>query len=319
MQETIRWGIIGTGDVAERKGGPALYQAARSSLVGVTNRTLDRAKDFSARHGNPRVHESVDSLLADDDIDAVYIATHPDTHADFTERAALAGKHVLCEKPMAMSVDQADRMINACKAKKVSLSVAFYRREFPAVKKAKDLFEAGAIGRPLSIHAQTYSAFASNEANPWRLDKSTSGGGFLMDVGSHRLDLFGHFFGKPKDVAGWDARQTLSQEVEDAAVVSLRFSNDVLGSASFHWNTPIDRDTLTIVGTDGLLTIDDLSNRGKVTLEREQGKEFWALPASAPVHLPLVERLIMHLLDGAPNPCSGEQGAIANQIISHFV
>lgn len=260
MSEPIRWGIIGTGDVAERKGGPALYQASRSKLVGVTNRALVRAESFAARHGKPRVHRSVSSLLGDDQIDCVYIATHPDTHAEYTELAAKAGKHVLCEKPMALNLSDAMRMTEACRSNKVSLTIAYYRREFPAVRKLKELLAAGAIGRALSIHADTYSAFASADSDPWRLDKTRSGGGFLMDVGSHRLDLFGHFFGPPVDVSGCEAKQTLSNHVEDAAVVSLRFAADVLGSANFHWNTPIRRDTLSIVGTEGMLAISDLSD-----------------------------------------------------------
>jgi predicted dehydrogenase len=125
----------------------------------VTNRTKSRAEEFARRHGNPQVHDTVESLLADANIDAVYIATHPDTHAEFTVQAAHAGKHVLCEKPMAMSVAESNRMLEACRAHHVSLSIAFYRREFPVVKRLKELLDAKAIGRPLSVCIDNYTPF----------------------------------------------------------------------------------------------------------------------------------------------------------------
>ena len=231
---TIRWGIIGTGDVAERKGGPALYKAERSSLVAVTNRTLEKANAFAARHGNPTVYASAEELVASDEVDAVYVATAPDSHTEFTKLAAQAGKHVLCEKPMAMSVEEAQQMIGVCAEHNVSLVLAFYRRVFPVVQKMKSLLDDGAIGRPLSIFVQTYAPFASPSAVPWRLDPKVSGGGFLMDMGSHRFDLFVHFFGEAESVTGFAEKQTLSTEIDDAATVSIRFANGVLGTASFH-------------------------------------------------------------------------------------
>lgn len=312
----IRWGIIGTGDVAERKGGPALYQVERSSLVAVTNRTLARAEKFAKNHGGPTVHASAEELLADAEVDAVYIATPPDSHAELTVLAAQAGKHVLCEKPMAMSVEEGNRMIEACNANNVSLSIAFYRREFPVVRKMKSLLDSGAIGRPLSISAQTYAKFFSRDANPWRLNKEVSGGGFLMDMGTHRFDLFTHFFGRPTQVSGYATNQTLAQPVDDAATVSLKYADDVLGTASFQWNSPVERDSLTIVGTEGILSTDSLSSRGELTLETIRGTESWSLPSSAPVHLGLVEKIVAHLLDGGPNPCSGEAGIVATEIVS---
>ena len=318
MSRTVRWGIIGTGDVAERKSGPALYKADRSELVAVMNRTRSRAEEFAQRHGCPRVYDTVDALLADANLDAVYIATHPDTHADLTVQAAMAGKHVLCEKPMAMSLAETDRMFEVCQAQQVSLTVAFYRREFPVVKKLKHLLDARAIGRPLSICVDNYTPFSTQDSDPWRLDVTRSGGGMLMDVGSHRLDLMAHLFGMPEEIRGFASRQCLSSEVEDAAAMALRFAGDVLGSANFHWNTSVSRDELTVVGTDGVLSIGDLSGSAELTLVSLAGRERWTLPAPTPVHLPLVEKVVEHLLDGTTNPCSGEQGAIPNAIIEQL-
>ena len=315
MTNVVRWGIIGTGDVAERKGGPALYLADRSELVAVTSRTLARAQAFAEQHGNPRVHDDVESLLADANVDAVYVATHPDSHANLTTAAANAGKHVLCEKPMAMSVAQTQQMVEVCRAKQVSLSIAFYRREFSVIKKLGELLKDKAIGELLSVTIQNHTPFATSDPEPWRLDFRRSGGGMLMDVGSHRLDLITHLFGMPNQVTGFAAGQTLSTQVDDAAAVSFRFENGMLGSANFHWNTPISRDDLMVVGTDGVLSITDLSGNAQLALETVEGTEYWSFSAPSPVHLPFVQRVVDHLLDGAPNPCSGEEGALVNHLL----
>ena len=137
-----------------------------------------------------------------------------------------------------------------------------------------------------------------------------------MDMGTHRFDLFTHFFGRPRQVSGYAANQSFTQPVDDAATVSLTYADGVLGSASFHWNSPVERDTLTIVGSEGILSTDSLSGRGNLTLESKRGTESWSLPSSTPVHLGLVEKIVMHLLDGGPNPCSGEDGIVATEIVS---
>lgn len=312
---TVSWGIIGTGDVAERKGGPALYQASRSELIGVTNRTASRAESFASRHGNPRVYPTIDALLEEPSIDAIYVATPPDSHAAITERVANAGKHVFCEKPMAMTVEECERMINACKRNKVSLSIAYYRRYFPVVEKMKSLVAEGAVGTPRRISAATIDPFPSGNNNPWRLDPSISGGGFLIDMGSHRFDLFTHLFGQPKRVLGITGHETLGV-ADDMSSVAIEFENGMHGSAVFHWNCPVHRDSLEIVGSSGILWTDSLSAEGRLVLETTTGKEYWELPSSPPVHLNLVQRVVEHLLDGAPNPASGESCIVASEMVS---
>jgi len=311
----IRWGMIGTGDVTERKSGPALYLAERSELIGVTNRTRERAQRWSSRHGDPQVYDSAEALLANAQINAVYVATPPSTHAEYTALAARAGKHVLCEKPMAMSVDECRQMITVCQEHNVSLSIAFYRRYFPVVQKMKELVDAGAVGRVLRISAKTIAPFSPPNAEPWRLDAAVAGGGFLMDMGTHRFDLFNYFVGSPSRVLGVVGTQSLDTVVDDVASVAMEFADGVQGSASFHWNCPVGRDELEIVGTEGILTTDSLSGAGRLTLETRAGRELWALPSSLPVHLNLVQRVVDHLLDGAPNPCSGESGMVASEMV----
>lgn len=309
----IRWGMIGTGDVTERKSGPALYGADRSELAAVTNRTHSRAEDYARRHKVPTVYATTDELLSDDKINAVYIATPPDSHAELTAKVAAAGKHVYCEKPMAMSAEDCQAMIDCCRANGVSLSVAFYRRYFPVVEKMKQLVSDGAIGKPLRIHATTIAPFGL-PSDAWRVDPKVSGGGFLMDMGTHRFDLFVHFFGEPTRIQGLANTQSWDHDADDAATVALEFAEGVHGSAVFHWNCPVHRDTLEIVGEYGILSTDSLSGAGRLRLETAAGSQLWELPSSQPVHLNLVQRVVDHLLDGTPNPCSGEQAMIACKI-----
>ncbi|MGB7344923.1 MAG: Gfo/Idh/MocA family oxidoreductase [Pirellulaceae bacterium] len=312
----IRWGMIGTGDVAERKGGPALYRALRSELIGVTNRKVAKAESFAARHGGPQVFASVAEMLQCDDVDAVYIATPPESHCELTLQCAAAGKHVLCEKPMALTTGDCEKMIATCDEHSVSLAVAYYRRCFPVVEKIKELLDQESIGQPLRISACTYSQFVADTETPWRLDGSIGGGGFLMDVGTHRFDLMAYLFGMPTVVKAIVGTQLLNASVEDAASIILEFPNNVQATASFQWNSPIARDTLEIVGSRGILWTNSLSDEGRLFLETNEERQEWALPASAPVHLNLVQRFVDHLLDGKPNPLDGRSGSMASAITS---
>ena len=252
--------------------------------------------------------------MADSRINAVYIATPPDSHASLTTLAARAGKHVLCEKPMARNLAECESMISVCAVQGVSLAVAFYRRYFSVVQKMKSLVDDNAIGKPLRISATTMSQFPW-ASDAWRLDRQIGGGGFLVDMATHRFDLFAYFFGTATIARGVIGRQVLKAEVEDSASVALEFNNGVQGSAAFQWNTSIHRDTLEIVGTKGILTTDSLSGAGRLVLETDCGKEYWRLPSEMPLHLNLVQRFVEHLLDGAPNPCSGESAKEATRIV----
>ena len=310
----LRWGIIGTGDVAERKGGPALYLAERSRLTGVTNRNLDKAQSFATRHRDPQVFQSVAELLASEQIDAVYIATPPDSHCELTLQCAKAGMHVLCEKPMAFSPGDCEKMVDVCRRNNVSLAVAYYRRYFPVVEKIKALLDAGAVGQPLRVSTTTVSQFSSDSPQPWRLNKAIGGGGFLMDLGTHRFDLMGYLFGRPTSVKAIVCTQKLDASVEDAGSVCMEFDNAVQATASFQWNCPVARDTLEVIGTDGILWTDSLSDEGRLSLQTRTQTEHWELPATAPVHLRLVQRFVDHLIDGSPNPLDGDSGSIATEI-----
>lgn len=316
--QAVRWGIVGTGDVAEHKGGPALYQANRSALVAVANRTRRKADEFSSRHGNPVVCQTAEELFARDDLDAVYIATPPSSHLELMKLAANAGKHVLLEKPMAATVAECEEICRLAETNDISLVVAFYRRYFPVVEKVKQLLEAGEIGELLSISATTIAPFHLSQ-DAWRLNPAISGGGFMMDMGTHRFDLFTYLAGRCTKILGVAKSQSWDLPVDDAATVSLEFESGCLGSATFHWNSQVQRDELQVIGSKGAISVDDLSGQGNLKIEKvsQVGSPELSqlqLPAPSPVHLNLVERFVAHILDGAPNPCPGHEALFATRI-----
>ncbi len=197
--KTIRWGMIGAGDVTEVKSGPAFYKARNSALVAVMRRNGDLAKDYAERHNVPRWYDDANALINDPDVDAIYIATPPYVHQEYTLKAATAGKPVYVEKPMAMNHDECLTMIEACKAAGVGLWVAFYRRMLPRFRKIKELVDSGAIGEVRSVTTAMYRPPHPGEMNvndlAWRVQPEYAGGGIFVDVGVHTLDFLDYLLG----------------------------------------------------------------------------------------------------------------------------
>ena len=149
--DRVRWGIVGVGNVAEHKSGPGFQQAERSELVAVMRRNGSLAADYARRHDVPRWYDDADELINDPGVDAVYVATPPDSHSAYVLRAAQAGKPVYVEKPMARTAVECEQMVSACAEAGVGLFVAYYRRAMPRFVKVKELLEGGRIGQLRSV------------------------------------------------------------------------------------------------------------------------------------------------------------------------
>ena len=227
MTATLRWGILGCGNVAEYKGGPPLYTVDDSELIAVMRRDGAKAESFAERHGAKRFYTDIDALLADDELNAIYIATHPYLHCEQTLRVAAAGKHVLCEKPMAMTVEECQRMVDACHDAGVTLMLAYYRNFYPNIVKMKALMDEGAIGDVVLArinHTGFYDP-TRHDLHSWRVDPKISGGGVLMDLGSHRISLLQYLMGEVESVRGYAETVHLDIAVDDSAVFTLRFES----------------------------------------------------------------------------------------------
>ncbi|ARA92417.1 hypothetical protein AWN76_004035 [Rhodothermaceae bacterium RA] len=313
--DTVRWGLIGAGDVAEHKGGPALYTASHSRLVAVMSRREERARSFAERHGADRYYTDLDALLADEEVDAVYIATPPHVHCELTERVAAAGKHVLCEKPMAMTVAECRRMIEACDAAGVQLMIAYYRRFFPAYVRIKELLKAGAIGTPLQVRAHVASLYQPRPdgERSWLVQPGVAGGGFLTDVATHRLDLMTYYMGNPRQVAAFTDTLRFDFDVDDTDVLILRFEGGGQGAAMFSWSVGAEINEFELCGTDGRILGRDIG-QGRFDVVAGGTTRSFHLPPPAITHLHLVEHFVACLRSGTPNRLSGEEGMQATRI-----
>ncbi|MBS1155524.1 MAG: oxidoreductase domain protein [Proteobacteria bacterium] len=252
---TIRWGMIGCGDVTEVKSGPGFYKAAHSTLLGVTNRTLAKAESYAQRHGVPKVYPDAAALLADPEICAVYIATPPAEHKALTLLAAAAGKHVYVEKPMALNHAECEEMIAACQAAGVRLYVAFYRRAMPRFLQIKDWIEQGAIGTVCTVSVlqrqKPAPAELSPDTMPWRLKPEVAGGGKFLDMGVHVLDILAFWFGPISDVHGEASNRAGLYAVEDTVTANWRHAGGVSGVGNWCYVGHDEADRVEITGTHG--------------------------------------------------------------------
>ena len=235
MMKPVRFAILGTGNIA-RTHAAALCAAARGSgkaeLAAVWGRTPGRAAELAREFGG-EAFERVDDLLARPDIEAVTIATPSGAHLEVIERAAAAGKHVLCEKPIEVTADRADRVIAACNTHGVRLACVFQARLNRHVQCIKDAIERGRFGRLVlaSMQLRWFRDQAYYDAGGWRGTWALDGGGALMNQGIHFVDLLCHLAGEPEQVQAYTTARTHERiEVEDTAVATIRFAHGGLGT-----------------------------------------------------------------------------------------
>jgi 1,5-anhydro-D-fructose reductase (1,5-anhydro-D-mannitol-forming) len=293
-KDVVRWGMIGCGSVAEVKAGPALQKASGSSLVAVTSRTIARARDYAKRHDIGRVHTTAAELIADPDVDVIYIATPPASHCELALAAAAGHKACLVEKPMARTHAECARMVSAFEEAGCPLWVAYYRRALPRYLLVRDLLRDDAIGRITSLHIEVFEPLASpDRAASWRFDPAIAGGGLFFDLGSHTLDMVDFLVGPVDDVHAVVVNTGGAYRAEDAVTASFRAGGDVCGTGV--WNFHADRtlDRMTVVGTRGTIAFPMFSD-GEVVLSGATNDRF-SRPNPPHVHQPLIQTIVDEL------------------------
>lgn len=248
----IRWGVIGAGGFADKRPIPALKKADNCHLHAVMVRDLEKARLLAQKHGVQKYYNSVDDLLADRDIDAVYISTPVYLHREHTFRAARAGKHILCEKPMALNVKEAEEMAKVCSENNCLFMPGFMLRFHASHLKIKELIQKGILGQVVSARAQLYLWYP-DMPGAWRQSWKTGGGGCLMDVGSHCLDLLCFFLGEVDSVAAIKDTITFNYEVEDTIHILLKFRNRSQAVVDTGFSVPYRENFLEIYGTKGTI------------------------------------------------------------------
>jgi predicted dehydrogenase len=297
MAELLRWVVVGIGDITIKRVIPAIRAEPRSRLHGVVSR--DRTKGLAYAE---RVWSSLDEALEDPAVDAVYVATPVSLHSPQTKAALRAGKHVLCEKPMAMNYAEAQDMVRSGAESGKVFGVAYYRRMYPKVRRLRELLVAGAIGQPVLVEANNHYWFNNEDGKrPWRLDPAQAGGGPLYDIASHRIDLFNYLFGRPRRVAAQLGNLVHKNPVEDSATAMIEYENGVRGVVDVRWHSRTERDQFRVIGTEGEI---DLSPLNGPVLVQPGGRE--ELPCHANLHYPCVENFVGAVLEDAPLASSGE-------------
>jgi predicted dehydrogenase len=312
MSHIIHWGIIGCGDVTEIKSGPALQKAADSELVAVMRRNNEKAADYARRHGVARWYDDADKLINDAEVDAVYIATPPETHKIYTERVARAGKPVYVEKPMARSYAECCQMIEICQKNNVPLFVAFYRRSLPRFLKVKELLENQIIGKVRSVLVRLYLPQSADEfipgKLPWRVIPQLAGGGLFFDLASHTLDILDFYFGPVSAAQGYAANQMSAYTAEDIVSASFKFENDIVGNGMWCFNTSLNEDLIEIIGEKGKIIIPTFAS---VPLKayHDDIEESWDIKHPAHIQQPHIQSIVDELHSRGKCPCHGEDGA----------
>jgi 1,5-anhydro-D-fructose reductase (1,5-anhydro-D-mannitol-forming) len=295
---SVNWLVVGIGDITSRRVIPAIQAEPRSELRGVVTRDAKKAEAYQGVKAWATV---ADALVGDTSIDAVYVASPVALHATQTIACLKAGKHVLCEKPVAMNYAEAASMVEAAKHAKKLLGVAYYRRLYPKLVRAKDLIAEGAIGKPLFVEG-IYHGWLESEARGWLRDPAMAGGGPLYDVASHRIDACNYLFGKPERAMGMRSNALHDLKVEDSATVLISYAGGVHGVVDARWNSHISRDEFRVIGTDGALELTPLN---APEIRWPAGSE--ELPVAKNVHVPLIENFVAGVLNGAELVCPGEQ------------
>ncbi len=309
----INWGIIGCGDVTEIKSGPAFNKVPNSALVAVMRRDAEKAADYAQRHNIPRWYDDANKLINDPDVNAIYIATPPSSHEEYTIAAISAGKPIYVEKPMALNYNAACNMVNAAATKNVKLVVAHYRREWPLFKKVKELLINKAIGDVRLVRLELYklpmtSEELAVEKNAWRVNPAIAGGGLFHDLGTHQLDLMYYFFGPAKKISGIANNQGNVYEADDLVAGNILFTNGIAFSGAWCFNADAESDHCEITGSSGKLSF-SFFRGNSIELTTNNKTTTIKFDTLGHVQQPMIEKVVQHLLDEAENPCSGREGA----------
>lgn len=321
--KTIRWGIIGCGDVTEVKSGPGFQKARGSELVAVMRRSGDKAADYARRHGVAKWTTDAHALIHDPAVDAVYIATPPDSHAEYTLAVAAAGKPVYVEKPMARTVAECQQMVDACARHGVPLFVAYYRRTLPTFLKVKELVDSGAIGAVRAVNIRLFRAPHAGDAaaeKPWRVQPEIAGGGYFYDLASHQFDFLDYLLGPVAAAQGYTANHAGLYDAEDTVAATFRFDSGVLGTGTWCFTADSGKawDETEIIGSKGIIRYASFDLNAPVQLEQGGSVETFHLPPPAHVQQPLIETIVAALRGEGDCPSTGESALRTNWVLEQI-
>ncbi|TLX76621.1 Gfo/Idh/MocA family oxidoreductase [Labilibacter sediminis] len=321
MSKTINWGIIGCGNVTEKKSGPAFNKVKNAKLNAVMRRDTSKAKDYAQRHGVPHFFSDASDLIHSPYVDAVYVATPPSSHAEYAIMAMKAGKPVYVEKPMAASYADCLKMLKVSEETGSPIFVAYYRRTLPGFLKAKELIDEGTIGQVLAVNIRLSRPMNQDEQEQtWRVDKDIAGGGIFFDLASHQLDYLDFLFGPIVKANGAATNNNSYYDVEDTVVASFQFENGVIGSGLWSFNTHEDaaRDTLEIIGDKGSILCGSFSHE-PIKLITDQGVIEFPYLNPENIQYNLIKQVNEAILNKNDCVSTGISAARTNKVLEEIV
>lgn len=320
---SIRWGIIGCGDVTEKKSGPAFYKVPGSSLVAVMRRDAEKAKDYALRHGVPKWYDDAQSLIEDSDVDAIYVATPPASHEQYVLASMRAGKPVYVEKPMSVNVEACERMHMFSQSTGVKLTVAHYRRAVPMFVRIGEMIHEGLIGDirsiQLSMMQHDNPSILENPRTHWRVDPAVGGiGGLFYDLAPHQLDLMIHYFGPVSAFKGFSTNQCGSYKARDIVTGMILFQKNILFSGT--WCFSIDKgseeDCCNVFGSTGKISFPFFGD----TITVHSGGKRQLITFKHPEHIqqPMIEKVTRYFSGQGENPCPAEEAIASMRLMEGF-
>ncbi len=305
----VRWGLIGCGDISRKRVAPALRDSPLGELVAVSRARAELAESFAREFGAPRWCSDWQDFLMDYEIDAIYVATPVHLHAEQTIAAAERGKHVLCEKPMALNVADCDRMIAACRTNDVKLGIAYYRHFYPVVRRVKELVNSGELGVPVVAQINAFEWFdvAASDPRAWLIRRELSGGGPMFDFGCHRIEVLLDIFGDVRDVKATLANTFFDREVEDTATAVFQFERGTCGTLTVTHAAREPQDTFNLYFSQGSIHIPVL-NEGTMRVLTPDGERIETHPNAKNIHQPLIDDFATAVLENRDPVVTGEIG-----------
>ena len=320
----IRWGFIGCGEVTELKSGPAFSSVPGSSVVAVMSRNIEKARSYAKRHDIPKWYDDAQQLINNPEVNAIYIATPPSSHATFAIMAMKAGKPVYVEKPLAASYDDCIRVNRVSEQTGVPCFVAYYRRYLPYFIKVKQLVEQKVIGDVRTV--QLFLACPPRDLDynssqlPWRLQPDISGGGYFYDLAPHQLDLLQHIFGVITDAKGICSNRAHLYKTEDCVSACFQFENGLSGSASwcFVAHQSAKEDHIEVIGGKGKISF-SVYNYDPILVINDEGTRSIAVPNPPYVQLPIIRTVIEQLQGIGVCQCTSVSATPVNWVMDRIL
>lgn len=320
----IKWGFIGCGEVTERKSGPAFSLVPGSSVVAVMSRNQEKAKSYAQRHGIPRWYTDAQELVDDPEVNAVYIATPPSSHATYAIMAMKSGKPVYVEKPLAASYPECQRINRISEQTGVPCFVAYYRRYLPYFQRVKQLVTEGVIGKVLNVQVRFAVPPRDLDYNrnnlPWRVQRDIAGGGYFYDLAPHQIDLLQEMFGPILRAHGYCANRGGLYQTEDTVSASFQFNDGMPGSGSWCFvsdaSAKIDR--IEIIGDKGSLAFSVFTYE-PIVLHTEQGREEIVVENPKHVQMPLIQNVVEHLQKTSNCTCDSVSATTVNWVMDRIL